>query len=210
MKVFFSFFLRFSYSSALQGLQLNRIGNLSGHLPLELLKMAQSIQHGQATGRFAQYASAGKSLDPISDLHNAASGSLLSRASEEERMKLVVEHGPSLARRVSRWNRGETNLVACGKNYDVVEHGKKRKAGEVFGENLPTRTHLRWDWSGALFDDQDFTAQISLRGSDIFEGMKAMIDAGLLSTDLPAYVKDAPFLVEPISVVNNCCESKQI
>lgn len=97
---------------------------------------------------------------------------------------------------------------------------RKRARDEAFGSNekdVPVRKCVRWDWkgqttaaaacwqenngnddssSGQLLPTHKFKCRVVMQGSDVFAGMRSLMEAGLMEGPLPHYVKDAASLGE--------------
>jgi len=206
-----------------------RLEDLSGPDPCELLKAAQAIEAQQAVGRFATYAANGKAVDPITDLHHAATSSLLQKSSKEtKRLAVAKQHGRKIAAVSSRIAaQPESPLVIASNasgSHTLVDHSslvndsRKRARDQDFGleGDLPVRTCVRWDWKGettaaakACFPDKDdaelpkhkFKCRVVMQGSDVFAGMRALMEAGIMTGPLPHYIKDAASLGEGGTIV---------
>lgn len=164
-------------------------------------------------GRYAHYASQDKATDPVTDLQHAANESVL--LSNEKRHKGDEDrHVSKLSAMVSQQSKQQTELVAVNEHSVCLDHNsgekksRKRMRVEEFGENgdCPVRQSVKWDWkrstnAGAAAWDEGketenvtFKCRLSLKGSDVFAGMQALFDAGILEGPLPHYMRDAPML----------------
>ena len=207
-----------------------RLGGMAGTEPYELLKEARVLESRNAAGRFVSYAAEGESQDPISELQMAATSSLLNRQNEKTRLQVGAKRGRHLANlsaQVATESNGQSSLVAANQAGTLVDHSvretqlRKRLRDDGFGhtEDCPIRQHVRWDWKGktsaaaaCVLDDttaQDeasdlpqhtFKCRVVLQGSDVFQGMRALVEAGLMEGPLPDYVRDAPRLGSTIIV----------
>ena len=219
-----------------------RLQDLSGTDPHELLRSAQAVEARNAVGRFASYARAGKAADPMTELHSAATASLLKRQEhEQQRLELGQKHGRQLARRsaqIAAASHGRAALVASNLSGTSIlidqsawEHrNRKRVRDEELGGDgdLPVRTCVRWDWKGETTaaaaacwcdhhrrhdqgeddDDDDeeeeeeemelpthkFKCRVVMQGPDVFAGLRALMEAGIMKGPLPHYIKDAASL----------------
>lgn len=138
-----------------------RLEDLSGTDPHELLQSAQAVEARNAVGRFASYATAGSSSGPISELHAAATSSLLDRQQEKQRLQVGAMHGRKLANLSTLVDlKGQALLMASNEtgtrtilDRSFLEHrARKRARDDEFGsseKDLPVRTCVRWDWKGA-------------------------------------------------------------
>jgi hypothetical protein len=107
---------------------------------------------------------------------------------------------------------------------------RKRGRDAEFGDladYCPRRQHVRWEWKGkttaaaaswsnvALAEPTDvqltahtFKCRVVLQGPDVFRGMRALMEAGLMDTtatttsssSIPEYVRDAPMMGGTIRV----------
>jgi hypothetical protein len=207
-----------------------RLGGMAGTEPYELLKEARVLESRNAAGRFLSYAAEGESQDPISELQTAATSSLLSRQNEQTRLQVGAKRGRHLANlsaQVAIESNGQSSLVAANQAGALVDHSaretqlRKRHRDDAFGrtEDCPIRQHVRWDWKGktsaaaaCLLEDIDaqdeandlpqhtFKCRVVLQGSDVFQGMRSLVEAGLMEGPLPDYVKDAPRMRSTIIV----------
>jgi hypothetical protein len=198
-----------------------RLGDMTGTEPYELLKEARVIESRNAAGRFVSYAAEGQSQDPISELQTAATSSLLTRQNEKTRLHVGSKRGRHLAHlsaQVATESSGQSSLVAANQAGLLVDHSaretglRKRHRDEAFGrtQDCPIREHVRWDWKGktsaaaaCVLEDADvqedndlpqhtFKCRVVLQGSDVFKGMRSLVEAGLMEVPLPDYVRDAP------------------
>jgi hypothetical protein len=199
-----------------------RLGGMAGTEPYELLKEARVVESRNAAGRFVSYAAEGQSQDPISELQTAATSSLLSRQNEKTRLQVGAKRGRHLANlsaQVATESSGQSSLVAANQAGTLVDHFaretqlRKRHRDDAFGrtEDCPIRQHVRWDWKGktaaaaaCVLEDSDaqdeaidlpqhtFKCRVVLQGSDVFQGMRSLVEAGLMEAPLPDYVRDAP------------------
>jgi hypothetical protein len=207
-----------------------RLGDMTGTEPYELLKEARVLESRNAAGRFVSYAAEGESQDPISELQTAATSSLLTRENEKTRLQIGAKRGRHLANlssQVATESDGQSSLVAANQAGTLVDHSaretqlRKRHRDDAFGliEDCPIRQHVRWDWKGktsaaaaCVLEDTDaqdeandlpehtFKCRVVLQGSDVFNGMRALVEAGLMEGPLPDYVRDAPRLGSTIIV----------
>jgi len=178
-------------------------------------------------GRFASYAAAEQAQNPITALQSAATSSLLCRRTDKARLQVGAQHGrqvANLSALVKTASNGQATLVAVNKAGTIVDHSaalaesRKRDRDDAFGraQDCPVRTHVRWDWKGqtsaaaaAWLDtwsdtqalpQHTFKCRVVLQGSNVFAGMRALVEAGLLQAPLPDYVKDAPTMGGTIRV----------
>jgi hypothetical protein len=208
-----------------------RLDDIVGTEPYELLKEARAIESRNATGRFASYAADGQSQDPISELQAAATSSLLSRQGEKIRLQVGAKRGRHLAHlsaQVAQESNGLSSLAGVNQAGMLVDHSaretrvRKRLHEDAFGlaRHCPIRQHVRWDWKGqtsaavacVMDDDVDtqvdyrdlpqhmFKCRVVLQGSDVFKGMRSLVEAGLMEAPLPDYVRDAPCMGSTILV----------
>jgi hypothetical protein len=165
-------------------------------------------------------------MTPFAELETAATCTLVTvdrPRPKRSRHDSLVE----LEEQIRVESKGASALVAVSKTGVIVDHTvaekdkRKRDAEAAFGspEDCPRRTRIRWDWKGEsqaaarswLGDNEDvpddlpthpLKSRLVLEGSDIFAGMRAMIEAGFMEGPLPRYMQDAPSLGGTISVVN--------
>jgi hypothetical protein len=213
------------------GVMTRRMRNLSGTEPLDLLRTANAIEASDAVGRYASYASQGKTTDPIIELQQAANENLLFRT---DATSAVLDgksdrHTSRIARNVSQQSRQATELVTVN-GYSVCldqnaseKKSRKRMRIEEFGQDgdCPIRQSVKWDWKGSTdaaavwgtaneTKNETFKCRLSLKGFDVFAGMQTLLDAGILEGPLPHYMRDAPMLggriVVDHSVVKKVCK----
>ena len=215
-----------------------RLEDLSGADPHELLRSGQAVEARNAVGRFASYA-AGKAVDPVAELHAAATETLVQRPDQEtQRLKVAQKHGRHLARQaaqVAAESHGQAALVASNRSGTRTlidesaqeRRNRKRVRDEELGGDgdLPVRTCVRWDWKGETSvaaaacrldrrgDDNDdeeeledlpthkFKCRVVLQGTDVFAGLRALVEADIMKPPLPHYVKDAATLGEGGTIV---------
>jgi hypothetical protein len=200
------------------------VHDLSGTEPFDLIRTAKAIEAGDAVGRFAGYARMGESSDPINDLQTAATASLLCRNRQQERLQVGARHGRAIASvsmKVNEQSNGAARVLAINSSGMCVDHSgkeesaRKRNREAEFGGNgdCPKLQSVRWDWKGLTCapaaswrdctspnDDGDalprqiFKCRVVMKGSDVFAGMKALMEAGVMKAPLPSYVRDAPML----------------
>jgi hypothetical protein len=202
-----------------------RLKDLSGPDPHELIRSARAIEARNVVGRFARFAAAGNTTDPISELHAAATESLLDRQNEKRRLSFGAKHGRKLANLSTLVeSKGQASLVASNPagTRVLVDHSceekrlRKRACLDEFGreKDMPVRTCVRWDWKGETIavaacwhagDDfssstslpsHKFKCRVAMQGTDVLAGMRALMVEGFMKGPLPSYVKDAAFLGE--------------
>jgi hypothetical protein len=205
-----------------------RIHDLSGTEPFELIRSAKAIEAADAVGRHAHDAATGESSDPIADLQRATTGSLVDRNHQQDRLQTWAKHGrviAQMASKVATQTNGQACLTAVNRAGVCVEHSaqeqsnRKRSRFTELGEkgDCPRRQCIRWDWKGltsapqtcwhdAPLDNKDdlpktlFKCRIVLKGPDVFTGLQDLMDAGLMKGPLPHYIRDAPMLGGKITV----------
>lgn len=157
-------------------------------------------------------------------MYSAATESLLDRQNEKHRLEVGAKHGRKLANLSTLVeSKGKASLVASNQagtrtivdQSSEVGSDRKRTRDEEFGsgeKDMPVRTCVRWDWKGATVaaaacwqDDNSsstslpshkFKCRLAMRGTDVFAGMRALMEGGFMTGPLPPYVKDAAFLGE--------------
>lgn len=149
-----------------------RVKGLTGTEPLELLRSAWSQDESKVVGRFAYHAATAAAKNPIQDLEQSAKGSVA--MCEED----AIAKEPVSKRR-------KRSLEAFGRDQDC-----------------PRIQKLRWEWKGETEAAGKLKCRVAVQGSDIFGGMRAMIEAGMMQGPLPQYVVDAPSLGGTIRVVD--------
>jgi hypothetical protein len=202
-----------------------RVGDWSGTEPDELLASAHAAREGQAVGRFAHYASE-EVADPLSELHVASTSSLLDRTSEQKRLMIGAQHDRSIAH-VAKSVQAPAELIAVNKRGMLVDHsaltklGRKRARKDQIGQegDCTRLERLCWKWTGEttaasacwLQDDEPtedlpktkFKCGVVMQGTNIVEGLRAMMDSGLAEAPLPDFVRDVPSLGRGTIVVVN-------
>lgn len=117
------------------------------------MEAAHAAQGRQAFGRFAWYA-AEKIGDPLTELHTAATASLVDRCLEKKRLEVGAQYNRSVAQICN--NVAPAAVVAAGDGGMLVDHSaankKKRKRArkEDLGRtgDLPKLQRLCWTWTG--------------------------------------------------------------
>ena len=105
-------------------------------------------------GRFTNIAAEAVS-DPLTEMHTAATASLVDRSAEQQRLEIGGQHGRSIAL-MSRNVSGEAALVAVNENGMLVDHsashksGRKRARDDELGQagDCPRLQRLCWKWTG--------------------------------------------------------------
>jgi hypothetical protein len=183
-----------------------RIHALSGPDPIDLLRSASALFDGTAIGRFAMYRDRLNASDTMDSLDSVARGAVSAGI------------GPSNERGTDR-TRKVLQVAEVGVTVDhSVGERLKRKAAHIanFGRpvDCPKRTRIRWDitssettaLSQALVSEEGFDpgimmgplpthrfkCRVALQGPDVFAGMRAFTEAGVLSKAPPDCVRDAP------------------
>jgi len=173
-------------------------------------------------GRFAAYAGVGKAVDPVTDLHQAATTSLdlgearaCRRQSQETNQPLATAEPESVL--VARSSK-KTGVCRRLVDDSAQDHQKrKRECDQEFGDDgdLPVRKSVRWDWKGQTtavsasvhgpnqsnLNSYEFQCSVELKGSNVLAGMRALMEAGIMKGPLPRYVKDVASLGEGGTVV---------
>lgn len=138
-----------------------------------------------------------------------------------------------LEERIHTESNGVSALFAAKQGAIAIDHNagvlrkRKRDAEDAFGrpEDCPKRESIRWNWKGKsgaaamcwhgdanhLKTSNDvpkhkFKCRLELKGPDVIGGMRAWIEAGIISGPLPSYVQDVPSLGASINVVNGAVE----
>lgn len=174
--------------------------NLSGTEPLDLYRTANAIEASDAVGRYAHYASQGKATDPITDLQKAANENLLVATAK------ALRGSQQLKEKTEVLDVNEHSV--CVDQNTKEKRSRKRMRVEELGEDgdCPVRQSVKWDWKGStnaattVWGDanekknENFKCRLSMKGPDVFAGMQALLDAGILQGPLPHYMRDAPML----------------
>jgi hypothetical protein len=191
-----------------------------GTEPKDLLRDAQAANAGEATGRFATYASKDTQKDPLAELKQVSTDSQVDRSAEQARLAVGQEHGRQVAQQASSVAAGGGQLTATGENGQVVDHDVavkkdlKRSREENFGEGGPELKRVVFKWTGetsaaaAVWGIEDrpktnFKCVLTLKGANVFEGLREMLDFGLISTPLPDYLKNAPSIGKSTIIVKD-------
>lgn len=130
------------------------MGDWSGTEPQELLDSARAAETGLAAGRFAHYASEAI-VDPLTELHMAASSSLVDCSVEQKRLKIGAQHGRAVAH-IATSVQGYAKLAATNAVGTLVDHsaetkvGRKRVRDSQLGRegDCPQLERLCWKWTG--------------------------------------------------------------
>ncbi|GKY93151.1 hypothetical protein MPSEU_000283100 [Mayamaea pseudoterrestris] len=180
--------------------------NLSGSDPKSLLESALSIGSHGAVGRFA---AAAVSTSPLEELHTMATCNLFEKMSDSNGVQVNDMQVKSCA-----ISNGKLNALSSGAiiNHDAAKQtARKRRRDLVFGEKPPVRSCVRWIISESNAAQGRATqvtpcikARFTIKGPNVFEGMQAFANAGLLEIDgdLPDHIRDAVHLDSVIKVVD--------
>ena len=182
------------------------VSSLCGNDPKSLLESASSMDSLRAAGRFVHAAAPS---NPLMELQKTATCNLLARHDD-------IAGQPQLHLR-SRVVSKAAPMKTTAKAASIIDHDASRHAAAkrtrdfVFGRTPPVRSCVKWDMleKRSLYDDSVFApnrkrVRYTIKGPNVFEGMKALIDAGLMEVDepLPDYIRDATHLGSIIKVLN--------
>lgn len=181
-----------------------RVGEWSGTEPLDLLVAAHVT--GSAEGRMDHFAATDTTLDPLSELQDVATASLVDRTADASRLQVGEKHGREIAAAAI----DGVALVATNKKGTMVNHSSniesewKRQRLENLGEtSRVVHPRMSWKWTGmtnaasACWDaipgqPMQFKCGIGMEGSDVMNGLRQMMDLGLIEGEvLPDFVRDA-------------------
>lgn len=177
---------------------------------MDLLHAAQAAEMGSVTGRFATFASNDTNQDPLTEMHQVATGSVVSRTKEQNRLATSAAHGRSVAQAAARAPSGTAVTVVTGGG-TVLDHAAadkllyKRSRGIHFGEGGPRFKKVKFEWSGttkAVTKSWDakgapkmkFKCALTVSGANVYEGLREMLVLGICHTPLPDFIRDAPNL----------------
>lgn len=133
-----------------------RVGDLTGFEPRELLKTAHSAIYGKSVGRFLHYAAMSSSAGPLSDMNKAVTSVLQSPSIVEKRFgKICGNHGREITQ-MAESTGPQAILVALNQTGVMIDHSalsksiRKRARDDDFGRggDCPTMISLRWNWRG--------------------------------------------------------------
>jgi hypothetical protein len=161
------------------------------------------MSDGVAMGRFSMYRDRLDASDTLDSLDSAGRGAFATV-------------------RAARGSEGALKVLQAARTGATVDHSagerQKRKAAHIanFGRpaDCPKRTRVRWDitssettaLSRALVAEEGldpalmtgrlpahrFKCRVALQGPDVFAGMRALTEAGVLAGEPPDCVRDAP------------------
>ena len=198
-----------------------RVGDSYGTEPMDLLEAARAADTGEATGRFAHIASTDAQCDPLTELHQVATASLVDRSSEQARLQTSGLHGRSVGQDATEAAQSQgAALTMSTESGIVIDHEATRKEESLrlrrstFGEGGPQRKKVRFKWTGTTAATSEAwgisggkAAQskctISFHGADVFEGLREMLQLGIVHVPLPAYMHDATMVGTSTIIVRN-------
>jgi hypothetical protein len=177
---------------------------------MDLLHAAHAADAGEATGRFAHIASNDAQQDPLSELHQVSTASVVDRTSEQTRLQTSAQHGRNVGQEAAAQSEGAA-LAMSTETGVVVDHAaadkeeRKRQRDETFGEGGPQWKKVRFKWSGTTTAAADswgvtgdraikFKCTMSFHGKNVFEGLREMMELSIIKAPLPGYLIDAPML----------------
>ena len=188
---------------------------------MDLLEAARAADTGEATGRFAHIASTDAQCDPLTELQQVATTSLVDRASEQVRLQTSALHGRSVGQDAIDAAQSQGAALTMSTETGVaIDHEANHKEERVrlrrstFGEGGPQMKKVRFKWTGTTAATSEAwgisggkAAQskctISFQGVDVFEGLREMLQFGIVHVPLPAYMHDAPMVGSSTIVVRN-------
>ena len=185
------------------------------------MRAANVIEARDAVGRYSSFAATGAASDPITDLQRAATSNLLTRDKQQLRLEVGAKRGREAATvisQVAQQTDDSSRVLATNQSGVCIDHSRIKRSRD-FGEDgdCPRRQCVRWDWKGLtsapaaswlgdIGQQQDeqpkdmFKCRVVMKGSDVFGGIKALMERGLVQVPLPHYVRDAPMFGGKICV----------
>lgn len=184
-----------------------RVGDSCGTEPMDLLQAAHAADTGEATGRFAHLASNDAHLDPLTELQQVSTMSVVDRTAEQARLRTSAQHGRNVGQEAAAAARIEGAALAMSSDAGaVIDHDASIKEkrlqlrGMTLGEGGAQLKKVRFKWEGEttacseVWDvsgpAQPTKCTISFRGNDVFEGLREL-QLESLQAPLPAYMFDA-------------------
>ena len=186
-----------------------RVGDSSGTEPMDLLQAAHATDTGEATGRFAHIASNDAHLDPLMELQQVSTTSVIDRTSEQARLLTSAQHGRNVGQEaVAAAQLKGAALTMSSDAGVVIDHDAASRQkrlqlrGMTFGEGGPQLKKLRFKWEGETSACSDvwgvsgalapplMKCTISFRGNNVFEGLREL-QLAYSPTSLPEYMYDA-------------------
>jgi hypothetical protein len=175
---------------------------------MDLLQAAHAADTGEATGRFAHLASNDAHLDPLTELQQVSTMSVVDRTSEQARLRTSAQHGRNVGQEAVAAARITGAALAMASDAGVVidhEATSKQKRLRLremtFGEGGAQLKKVRFKWEGEttawseVWGDSSQQAQptkctVSFRGNNVFEGLREL-QLGAFQAPLPGYMYDA-------------------
>lgn len=175
------------------------------------MRAAHAAETGEAVGRFADYAENDTALCPLQDMQQAATACLLDRSREKTRLQMGAQHGQEVGNLVAGLpvvaTTGPTGLVVVNHHQESRKRARADNLGSDRGGTAKLQ-RIRWKllantraasacWQQQQDEKEEestvrFKCQLSVQGSNIMEGLRAMMEAGLTQPNLPDFVRDAP------------------
>jgi len=194
--------------TAIESITTARVGDWSGTEPLDLLMAAHAT--GIAEGRFDHFAKTDTVQDPVVELQNVATASLMGRASEAQRLQFGEKHGRAIAAAMQCSKDTGAAMVAINSkgtmldhSEDLVQEWKRQRLNNLGDTTRVPFPQMAWQWTGTssvpseCWDPNIGCAEVSvigmaMQGADVMAGFRHMMDMGLSwGNDLPDYIRDA-------------------
>lgn len=187
----------------------SRVSDYRGTEPMELLKEAEATERGEATGRFATFATNDTQEDPLSELQTISTGALVDRSGEQTRLNISSDQGRKIAQigGTIASNYEGASLTSAATRGVVVNHSatdqksRHESRAEAFGEGGLVRKKMRFQWSGetsapsVYFKGEESKAKlkcvVTLKGSDVFEGLRELVDLGIMKAPIKDFLRDS-------------------
>lgn len=174
------------------------IDGIEGPNPRDVLLSAKAAHGNVAVARLAAFADS-QATNPVAELESTATADFADAGSEASAQHVAGD---------------VESLVKHYPSDDIT--ARKRYADDYFGNHCPQRKRVRWECKGnttaasaSWLDSPEeskklpmgkFKCRIVMQGSNVFAGIHAMVEAGLMETPLPSQVRDAPRLGGTICV----------
>lgn len=172
-----------------------RVGDLTGVEPLALLKAAENGESNRDR-YMALAAQDAARLDPLTELQQVSTASVVDRTNEQARLKQHGRQAGQVVAAAATLNGAAAeymNDAAVVVNHEATaQRDRKRRANEAFGtEELPKFRRIKFKVHGAVSNNAAVKRQITLRGSHVYAGLKELFLHGFIN-EVPDYIKAAP------------------
>jgi hypothetical protein len=191
----------------------SRVGDSSSTEPMELLQAARASETGEATGRFAYIADHDVASDPLTEMQEVSTASVMDRTAEDLRLQMSSRHGRHVGQEsletIENCEQSGGVLTASTEAGVIIDHDislrekRYRIRESIFGEGGPRLKKLRFKWTGETLATSDVwgadsnrpaksKCTFSFHGAHALEGLREMVSFGIFQVPLPNFILDAP------------------